>query len=81
MEIFSLLARFQNPRRCCEDAGGENASVVLNSHWFGTGFCMQSNAAGQDVPAGATVAWTLETNCFLITLEACSTGGNVCLAL
>lgn len=75
MEMFSLLARFQNPRRCCEDAGGENTSVVLNSHWFSTGFCVQSNAAGQDVPTGAIVAWMLVTNCFLIALEACSTVG------
>lgn len=81
MEMFSLLARFQNPRRCYEDAGGENASMVLNSHWFSTGFCMHSNAARQDVPTGAIVAWTLVTNCFLIAFEACSTGGNLCLIL
>lgn len=81
MEMFSLLARFQNPKRCCEDAGGENVSVVLNYQWFSTGFCTQSNVAGQDGPTGAIVAWTLVTNYFLITFEACSTSGNLCLVL
>lgn len=80
MEMFSLLARFQNPRRCYEDAGGVNVSVVSNNRWLSTGFCMQSNAAGQDVPTGATVAWTLVTNYSLIVFEPC-TGENLCLVL
>lgn len=81
MEMFALLARFQNPRRCYEDAGGENVFVVLNYQWLSTGLCMQSNAARQDVPSGAIVAWALVTNYSLIVFKACSTGGNLCLVL
>lgn len=81
MEMFALLARFQNPRRCYEDAKEENASMVLNYQWLSTGFCMQSNAAGQDAPTGAIVAWALVTNYSLIVFKACSTGGNLCLVL